>query len=438
MLKAKIDGKWVYLPVIDFHTHLGKRKERTNFPQNILDFYEKMQFHVFDKIKSTQEDYFIELPSIEEFSVPMFNIINEFMVSTNPKFKQGFFADYVVSFPFDDIYHLETRPKFIKSNKYVRSLVNNVKFCFKMLSFCRLDPTDGDIAIEELKQSVKYGVRGLKLHPLSQGWIKEINTEETVTVLQEASNYKLPIIFDVPNVNVAKDITKVSQKAREEFNKPVNVILGHCGFEYSSEGIFECLNTDGMYGETSGMRGEDVHIFFSNALKLVENFDNKLLYGSDHNYFSQNQAGDFVSYLLSKRFKTMYEDYYPDGNIVNSITKILGGNAINLLRPIYLKECQEIVGEKGKLKDSYSFFEFNKIIKEILKDENSWLSLNPVFSEKSQSIKIILTIKNDNFYQSYDFKRSNHEKIILLEPIQFDTLPNKNDFVENIITKNFE
>lgn len=333
-----IDGsnQEVSIPLADFHTHIGKvaiettkgASQRINRPQDILDLYEKLKYELYSRIERSPDDYYITLPSQDNFVTPLYSFIKNNIYS-GMKLK-GWIADQIVSFPFNDIFHSKTNPKFVKSNEYVRHSLNKFEFAFRFIPFCRVDATD-DKASQEVINSAKLGSKGLKLHPLSQNWIDKIVTPETKSVLQTAGKLKLPVIFDVPNKGVAEDITKISIKAREEVDYPINVILGHNGFDYSSPEIFECLNNNGMLTEISGMRGSDVELFFKNVVK-VDNWYEKVLYGTDTNYFSVLQAVDFISFLLSNKFLDIVKSTSINTTKpLEIVSRILGLNALNII-----------------------------------------------------------------------------------------------------------
>lgn len=324
------------IPLVDFHSHIGKvaiettkgPSQRINRPQDILDLYEKLKYELYNRIEETPESYYISLPDQEQFVQPLFSFIKN-QLYKNVKSK-GWIADQIVSFPFNDIFHTKTNPKFVKSNDYVRHSVHKFEFAFRFIPFCRVDATD-ELASQEIINSAKLGAKGLKLHPLSQNWIDKIVTPETRQVLQTAGQLKLPIIFDVPNKGVAQDITEIATQARTDAEYPITVVLGHNGFDYSSPEIFDCIRQPGMMTEISGMRGSDVELFFKNVVQVDQWYD-KIVYGTDSNYFSVLQAVDFISFLFSNRFLDIINDI-PDFSVkpLEIVSKILGLNALRIL-----------------------------------------------------------------------------------------------------------
>ncbi|MHA2343682.1 MAG: hypothetical protein ACXADW_17590 [Candidatus Hodarchaeales archaeon] len=217
------------IPLVDFHTHIGRVKiattkgssQRINQPQDILNLYAKLQYELVERINQNANQYSITLPDVEKLAQPLFLSV---IYSINETKTRGWLVDKIVTFPFNDIFHTQTQPKFIKSNRYVRHQVHTFDHCFRFTPFCRVDPTDSE-SNQEVLDSIEQGMNGLKLHPLSQGWIKQIVSPETNQILQTAGGLRIPVIFDVPNKGVAADITSITQEARKEQEFPVNRYL---------------------------------------------------------------------------------------------------------------------------------------------------------------------------------------------------------------------
>lgn len=334
-----------HLPLVDFHTHIGRVKiettrgasQRVNRPQDIINLYEKLQYEIHRRISQNQSEYYVDLPKAEELSQPLLPGVRKLLELKSAK-SRGWIVDHIICFPFNDIFHTKTSPKFVKSNQYVRHQTQSIDFSFRFIPFCRVDVTDKGAA-EEVKNSVSLGMRGLKLHPMSQGWIKNIVSTNCKEVLQTAGELSIPIIFDVPNKGVAVDITTIAEEAQKEVDFPINVVLGHSAFDYNSEEIFGCLTKDNMFAETSGMRGKDVEIFFNNVVK-VDGWTEKLLFGTDSNYFGVLQAADFITFLFTWKFKELIENNGLDIEPLTAAARILGGNALRIIPPSWFGNNQ--------------------------------------------------------------------------------------------------
>jgi len=345
----------VFLPLVDFHTHIGRVKiettkgssQRVNMPKNIIQLYEKLQYEIHKRIIQKPDNYYVKLPPVEEFSKPLYPFVQQ-ILDLKGKKSRGWIVDHIICFPFNDIFYKQTEPKFVKSNQYIRHQLQTMDNCFRFIPFCRVDVMDESVD-KEVQSSIAAGARGLKLHPLSQDWIDKIDSPSCKTVLQTAGNSFIPVIFDVPNKGVALDITKISEEARSESPNPINVVLGHTAFDYNSKEVFECISKTGMYAETSGMRGKDVEIFFKNVME-VEKWWEKILFGTDSNYFGVLQAADFITFLLSIKFVELLEANECNVEPLIAAAKILGGNALNIVPKSWKTIDLNPNGENGKKK----------------------------------------------------------------------------------------
>ncbi len=428
------DNKLWNIPLVDFHTHIGKvaiettkgSSQRINRPQDILDLYEKLKFELYSRITEKPEDYYITLPTIDSFVRPMYPLIHDHIY--NGLNLKGWIADQIVSFPFNDIFHTKTKPKFVKSNEYIRHSLNKFEFVFRFVPFCRVDATE-ELASQEIVNSVRWGAKGLKLHPLSQNWIDRIVTPETKKVLQTAGKLKLPTIFDVPNKGVAKEITEISIKSRKEVDYPIKVVLGHNGFDYSSLEIFQYINEHDMFTEISGMRGSDVELFFKNVTATVKNWDKKILFGTDTNYFSVLQAADFISFLLSKKFLYLVnENQLSEVKPLEIVSNILGLNALNIL-PLNFQYSTEINCVKTDFQNtpnlSISNADFIKSLKNLMQNKETFYNI------------AILPLNDTLEYAFYvKYQNNLYQRIIQSENKEFSKFLLKNLPDVNLISNN--
>ncbi|MFX0152105.1 MAG: amidohydrolase family protein [Candidatus Hodarchaeota archaeon] len=410
-----------FIPLIDFHTHIGRVKiettkgtaQRVNRPQDIINLYEKLQYEIHKRISQNQSNYYVTLPSAEELAHPLYPMVRKLLESNGSK-TRGWIVDHIVCFPFNDLFHKKTTPKFVKSNEYVRQQTQSFDFSFRFLPFCRVDATD-EGAPEEVKNSVGLGMRGLKLHPMSQGWVEKIVSTNCKKTLQTAGKLKIPIIFDVPNKGVAVDITTISEEARQEVDFPMNVVLGHSAFDYSSPEVFECLSKDAMFVETSGMRGKDVEIFFSNVMK-TGGWEEKILFGTDSNYFGVLQAADFITFLLSHKFKDLIEKNGYDIEPLIAAAKILGGNALRIIPPLWVIKGQ--VSQKIQKSSKKGFITNLPILKTSLKkfttNKNNIATIDLAkLQNKNLSVQILTMRQIDHKLSCVLETKDKDQKIIL-------------------------
>jgi predicted TIM-barrel fold metal-dependent hydrolase len=407
-----------YLPLVDIHTHIGRVKiattkgssQRINQPQDITNLYQKLQYEIAARVNQNEINYYVHIPKVEENVEPLFPVIKSILSAQSRK-ARAFLVDKIVTFPFNDIFHTKTDPKFVKSNRYVRHQVNTFDNTFRFTPFCRVDPTDLGAA-NEVQESIKLGMYGLKLHPLSQGWIDKIKTPETKKILQTAGNLHIPVIFDVPNKGVALDITTITQEARQDSENPVNVILGHTGFDYSSSEIFECLSHDGMYAETSGMRGKDVEIFFNHVME-VPNWEKKLLFGTDHNYFSVLQATDVITFLLSKGFQTMLLENEVNRNPLAVAFRILGANALEIIPVAW----NQITSKTSQLKYKVPMNFFQQFLKKFITTEGNYLRIDLGYDKSKEKVVQILSLGKESSKISFIIYEATNQNEILLQSV---------------------
>ena len=400
------------------HTHIGKVKiattkgksQRINQPSDIINLYQKLQYELYARIKKNQDLYLYQTPDASDLAKPLYPLAN-LILSVNESKKRGWLVDKIVTFPFNDIFHTETNPKFIKSNRYVRHQIHTFDHTLRFNPFCRVDPTDENSS-DEVINSINKGMHGLKLHPLSQGWVEQILSSQTKNILQTAGNLKLPVIFDVPNKGVALDITEITQESRNESEKPVNVILGHSGFDYSSSEIFECLAQDGMYAETSGMRGKDVEIFFENVMN-VPNWEHKILFGTDHNYFSVLQAADLIEFLLSHKFQSMLDDASQPMDSFNVASRILGFNALNIMPKKWLAELDNTKSTKY----SISFDNFYEVVRKFMSIRDNFIKIELAEKKTNNQIYQTLTFGSGDSLQAFVVTLQENSKEILLHTV---------------------
>ncbi|MFX1284250.1 MAG: amidohydrolase family protein [Promethearchaeota archaeon] len=412
-----------HLPLVDFHTHIGRVKiettkgasQRINRPQDIINLYEKLQYEIHRRISLNQSDYYVTLPKAEELSNPLLPAVQKLLELNSTK-SRGWIVDHIVCFPFNDIFHTKTSPKFIKSNQYVRHQTQSFDFSFRFIPFCRVDVTD-EGAAEEVKNSIGLGMRGLKLHPMSQGWIESIVSSACKEVLQTAGELSIPIIFDVPNKGVAVDITTIAEEARQEVDFPINVVLGHSAFDYNSKEIFECLTKDEMFAETSGMRGKDVEIYFNNVVN-VKGWENKLLFGTDSNYFGVLQAADFITFLLSQKFKELVENTSSNIEPLDAAGRILGGNALKIIPPSWFNNSIPLKKHRSSSKGySTDLLILRSNLKKILTKQNNTGTIDLAKPQRKEISIQVLTIGQLDKKFSYILETKDNYQNITLSPI---------------------
>ena len=384
MLQLKLkEDQVIEIPIIDFHTHIGReavrgpkgeRETRVNSLHAILEFYESLGHKLKRKISENPSNYATHGIEIVSSS----NFVQEISNKLRPNMNLGWMADTIVSFPFNDILRDKTTPRFVQVNDFILSRIfNSVNGC-RGIPFCRVDPADGELATEEVSRAVRFGARGLKLHPLSQHFTGNINSPEVRSIVQRAGKHNIPILFDVANKNVAKDIVEMVETVITEddtYKEQIKVILGHFGFDYSSPDVWNYVEQPNIYAEISGLRGMDVPPFFT---KLMENpgIQKKIVFGTDHNYFGIPQNMSIFEFLLSKECLDIAGD---QNNWQTFLQDILGLNGLSLLPPLSFPRLEE----KVKLKTGD---DAKSSLIEILKEKKHSLVIDYLLPSNGQQL----------------------------------------------------
>jgi predicted TIM-barrel fold metal-dependent hydrolase len=349
------------LLVVDTHTHLGKEEVRKGRgkdfriirPKDHIDFYEKLKYDIYKRITNYTQDTAYELSAeVNDFTQSTTQL--QALIFSQKRTTQniGWFADKIVTFPLHDILQSKTDPHFMRSNNYIISRAQSMEYGSRLVPFCRVDPNDGEKAVDELKRCISYGARGLKLHPLSEKWLEDIVTPEVIKLVRVAADFKLPVLFDCQNYQTAQEIHQVAMEARSGTkNKDFAVIIGHFGFDYQTKGMFELLEDPNIKTETSGMRGDDCAIFYKNCIDLVEDWHLSTMYGSDHNYFSVPQASDHIVFLLSEQARELGIEF-------EHIKHVLGINALRILK-LYWPE--QVLDRQGVEQTNVQWKDFDVI-----------------------------------------------------------------------------
>ncbi|HUT80898.1 MAG TPA: amidohydrolase family protein [Candidatus Bathyarchaeia archaeon] len=349
--------------LVDMHTHLGKeevvdgkgKNYRIIRPKDHIDFYEKLKYDIHKRMTDYPDDYAYTPPSNpKQFSQPATKLQKIIFEEKRTTQNLGWLADKIVTFPLHDILLDKTTPHFMRSNNYVLTRAQTLEYGSRLVPFCRVDPNEGELAVNEIKRCAEFGARGLKLHPLSEKWIEDIVSEKVINVVQAAVEFKLPVLFDCQNYQTAEEIQQVAMEVRKRTNNnDFTLILGHFGFDYQTPGMFEILQDPNIKTETSGMRGDDCVIFYKNCINLVEDWHLSAMYGSDHNYFSVPQASDHLTFLFSNKAKDL-------GITFDQIRHVLGVNAFKILK-IYWPT--KVIQREGINDAKVTWKDFDKITK---------------------------------------------------------------------------
>jgi hypothetical protein len=232
---------------------------------------------------------------------------------------------------------------------------------------------EGQKALNEVKYIREtLGLRGLKLHPRSEGYIDKMTSEKVVNVLIEAASYSLPVIFDTRGRGSILEIGKLIRSARNimQTNYPdllphFKVIIAH--FAQGNIDDYEVYDTivqPNTYGDLSMLHGAGAGNFFesfrrwfqSNNKKSVDNrtWSQYLLYASDYPYFGDAHAQKLLKYIINKQF-------FDTGGTLQDVRNILGLNQLRLLPEYNTPQNQNESKIKPSIIISNPLFQQNKI-----------------------------------------------------------------------------
>jgi predicted TIM-barrel fold metal-dependent hydrolase len=353
-----------HLLVIDAHSHLGQDVDGATMMNPLapgvgtFDFWGNIQGRVKADWEKTGEQSFSttmdgKLTTIS-WSFTPFHFTNKLygelkklgkrFSDLKEKSKFYSFIDMGVCFPFQDVFRTKMPEALYRaSNINVSRFTNRFPFSMKLIGYGRCDPMEGQKAVNEVKYIREtLGLRGLKLHPRSEGYIDNMTSEKVINVLVEAASYSLPIIFDTRGRGSILEIGKLIRSARNvmQSNFPdllphFKVIIAH--FAQGNIDDYEVYNTivqPNTYGDLSMLHGEGAGNFFesfrrwfqSNNKKSVDNRDwsEYLLYASDYPYFGDVHAQKLMKYIINKQF-------FDSGGKIADVRNILGLNQLRIL-----------------------------------------------------------------------------------------------------------
>jgi predicted TIM-barrel fold metal-dependent hydrolase len=254
------------------------------------------------------------------------------------------FIDQGTVFPFQDVFR-DKHPEALyrASNINISRFTTRFPFCMKLIGYARVDPMEGEKAVREVSYArEELGLRGLKLHPRSERWIDDINTNKAVDVLIEAASHSMPVIFDTRGRGSILDIAELVKSTRSIIMQQYPDLLPHfkviiAHFAQGNIGDHEVYNAivqPNTYGDLSMLHGEgagnffkDFRSWFKSANKIrVNNRDwsEYLLYASDYPYFGEVHAQKLIKYIINKQF-------FDSGGKLQDVRNILGLNQLRIL-----------------------------------------------------------------------------------------------------------
>ena len=254
------------------------------------------------------------------------------------------FIDQGVVFPFQDVFRAKLPEALYRaSNINVSRFTTRFPFSMKLIGYGRCDPMEGEKAVNEVKYAREVlGLRGLKLHPRSEGYIDKITSEKVINVLVEAASYSMPVIFDTRGRGSILEIGKLIRSARNVIQSTYPDLLPHfkviiAHFAQGNIDDYEVYNTivqPNTYGDLSMLHGAGAGNFFesfrrwfqSNRKESVNNrtWSEYLLFASDYPYFGDVHAEKLMIYVINKQF-------FDTGGTLQDVRNILGLNQLKVL-----------------------------------------------------------------------------------------------------------
>ncbi|MHA1505797.1 MAG: amidohydrolase family protein [Candidatus Asgardarchaeia archaeon] len=356
IVKDVEEDEEIPLYIVDAHHHIGREKSVKNTPDMSYLFYHRLESLLMEEFskrsfKELKENYRL-IPIKSEIST-----LSEELLNSNVSWQDAMYGkmvDKTVVFPMNDVYADELVPKFRKSNDVIWRITKKMPDSLRMLGFVRLDPHDSDKAVDELRRGIEeLSLYGLKLHPVSQYFVSDIDKPMAIKLVLEAVKLRIPVIFDARFLATAKRIKSLADKIREilgfgegEYVPGLFLIVAHCGRAFGDPKLFkEILSDPNLYGETSTLSGKDIPLFYRN---MRENFQpffkgsvymdwfDKILFGTDYPFMGEIQAFEHIRYLFSRDFfDTMDAD-------VSDVQRILGGNILRILSPKINDDVDEV------------------------------------------------------------------------------------------------
>ncbi|MFX1368234.1 MAG: amidohydrolase family protein [Promethearchaeota archaeon] len=327
--------------IVDAHHHMGQERSHRNSPPGAYEFYAQLWFELrrmakswMDKDRLLFEPYEVRPP---DFPSRLFSSRSNWT-----RLNHGWLVDKTIVFPYSDDYSKSESPdipSFQVSNDRIAGWTTRVPHSARLIGFGRVDPKDalkGDsnLPLKELDRAVnELGLRGLKLHPLAQLFVDEIEEDFTRKIVQRAAELRVPVIFDTRNIKTVERIKALVDSIRDDSKSTsamegLAVIIAHCGMSPGDPKLYEALRDPCIFGETSTLHGKDVPVLFKMAKERIgvhdPHWSENLLFGTDFSFLSV-QAAEIILHMFSREHQGTLAD----------IQRILGGNALTLTRKPY-------------------------------------------------------------------------------------------------------
>ena len=175
----------------------------------------------------------------------------------------------------------------IRGNDYTASIVQ--RYPDRFMGFASVDPHKGKAAVLEMERSVKdLGLRGLKLHPISQAFFP--NDIRFYPLWEKCAELGVPVLFHSGQTAVGAGLPG-GGGLKLKYAQPLllddvaadfpslNIIMAHPGVPWQEEQLSIALHKPNVYIDLSGWSPKyfrPILVQYANSL-----LQDKVLYGSD-------------------------------------------------------------------------------------------------------------------------------------------------------------
>jgi predicted TIM-barrel fold metal-dependent hydrolase len=365
--------------VVDAHHHMGREGSHQNTPAGAYSFYSLLWFELrrMAKERLEKDELLYEPVDVEppRMASKCFNLRSSWA-----ELNRGWLVDRTIVFPFSDDYAKSDNKlvaSFKLSNDKIASWTTRAPHSTRLIGFARVDPTDartiaGDTAVRELQRAVTVlGLRGLKLHPLAQLFLDDIEDDITKRVVKKAGELRVPVIFDTRNTRTVKRIKNLVDSMRSDGSSDnsmtgLHIIIAHSAMSPADPFLHQTLLDPVFLTETSGLHGQDLPELMKAARDRNTDtgiqWSSRILFGTDYSYFSLH-AAETILYLLSRDFV---------GNPTD-IRRILGENALLLAqKPFATRGASRRRPKQVAFKDDRNrgLDSFENLVLSLVKDEH--------------------------------------------------------------------
>ncbi|MHA1767807.1 MAG: amidohydrolase family protein, partial [Promethearchaeota archaeon] len=360
--------------VIDSHSHMGKDVDGHEMMnpmqagQGTFDFWGRIEHLILKdwtdgKASPTYSTVIKGVPTKVKLEFEQMPIIKRIYKELQKRNKSGNYAgfwdriqyqnliDQGIVFPFQDVFR-NKKPEALyrASNINISRQVSKFPVSLRLNGYIRLHPDERKKALDEIDYWANQtnNIRGLKLHPRSEGWLDKISSQNAINVIIKAASYNWPVIFDTRGRQSILDIGDLVIKVRELIKKQhpnllsnLKIIIAHAAAGNIDDfDVYNAIAQPNTYMDMSLCQGKTVERFFKgfhiwcdqNGVKqrTGRDWSEFCMYGSDYTYFQESHAKAFFDNIL-------YSSFFEDGGNLQDIINILGLNQLKLF-PEYGKK----------------------------------------------------------------------------------------------------